>query len=110
MLKSVFKLTSIAIMLISSTLFSQQKSFNGDPDLAFETARKMAFDGQRKQAQDTLLLLLTKYPDYHDIRDFLASTYSWDGNYKTARKEFAHVLKNDPDRMDTWEAAIKNEL
>ncbi len=110
MLKSVFKLTSIAIMLISSTLFSQQKSFNGDPDLAFETARKMAFDGQRKQAQDTLLLLLTKYPDYHDIRDFLASTYSWDGNYESARKEFKYVLQKDSDRQTTWVAAINNDL
>ena len=32
--------------------------------------------------------ILTKYPDYHDIRSFLASTYSWDSEYKDARKEF----------------------
>ncbi|RXP63567.1 YaiO family outer membrane beta-barrel protein [Lutibacter sp. HS1-25] len=110
MLKFIFKFTSIAFMLISSVLYSQQKSFNGDPDAAFETARKMAFDGQRKQAQDTLLLLLTKYPDYLDIRDFLASTYAWDGNYESARKEFKYVLQKDSDRQTTWVAAINNEL
>lgn len=110
MLKSVFKLISIIILLISSHVFSQQKTFNGDPDVAFETARNMAFNGQRKQAQDTLLLLLTKYPDYHDIRAFLGSTYSWDGNYEGARKEFKYVLQKDSDRQTTWVAAINNEL
>ena len=104
------KLVYILILLLNFSAFGQKPVFNGDPDKAFEVARKLAFNGNRKQAQDTLLLILTKYPDYNDIRSFLASTYSWDGNYKMARKEFARVLKNDPDRLTTWEAAIKNEL
>ncbi len=91
-------------------MYSQEKEFNGDPDVTFETARKLAFDGKRAQAQDSLLMLLKKYPNYNDIRDFLASTYSWDGNYSDARKEFSKVLKNDPDRETTWVAAINNEL
>jgi YaiO family outer membrane protein len=53
---------------------------------------------------------LTKYPDYHDIRSFLASTYSWDSEYKNARKEFAYVLEKDPQNKSTWIAAIKNEI
>lgn len=110
MLKSVFKIITIVILLLSSSIYAQQKTFNGDPDVAFETARNMAFNGQRKQAQDTLLLLLTKYPDYHDIRAFLGSTYSWDGNYEGARKEFKYVLQKDTDRQTTWVAAINNEL
>ncbi|SNR33960.1 outer membrane protein, YaiO family [Lutibacter agarilyticus] len=110
MFKSVFKIIAIVLILINNSVFSQQKTFNGDPDVAFETARKMAFNGQRKQAQDTLLLLLTKYPDYHDIRAFLGSTYSWDGNYDGARKEFKYVLQKDTDRQTTWVAAINNEL
>ncbi|GGK50327.1 hypothetical protein GCM10007963_18360 [Lutibacter litoralis] len=89
---------------------AQQKVFNGNPDTAFEKARNMAFNGQRKQAQDTLLLILTKYPNYHDIRSFLASTYSWDGNYADARKEFKYVLQKDSDRQTSWVAAINNEL
>ncbi|MFD1294388.1 YaiO family outer membrane beta-barrel protein [Lutibacter holmesii] len=110
MLKSVFKIISILVLFISSTVFSQQKTFNGDPDVAFEKARNLAFNGERKQAQDTLLLLLTKYPNYHDIRSFLGSTYAWDGNYDDARREFKYVLEKDKERQTTWVAAINNEL
>lgn len=90
--------------------FGQQKVFDGDPDAAFEKARELAFNNQRKQAQDTLLLILTKYPDYHDIRSFLASTYSWDGDYKKAKTEFSYILEKDPQRKTDWIAAINNEL
>ncbi len=100
----------LILFLISSFSYAQTKVFNGDPDKAFEVARKLAFNKQRKQAQDSLLLILTKYPDYHDIRSFLASTYSWDGDYKKAKKEFDYILKKSPKRLDTWQAAIKNEL
>ena len=93
-----------------SVVYAQQKTYNGDPDVTFETARKLAFEGNRKQAQDSLLMLLNKYPNYHDIRSFLASTYSWDGNYKLAKKEFMHVLNSDPNNELTWVAAINNEL
>ena len=110
MLKSVFKLVTIVVLLTTSSVFSQQKSFEGDPDEAFKVARELAFNGQRKQAQDTLKLLLTKYPNYHDIRSFLASTYSWDSNYEAARKEFMYVLEKDTDMKTTWVAAINNEL
>jgi len=100
----------ILLFLVSVCSFGQQKDFKGDPDRAFKVARELAFNKQRKQAQDTLLFILTKYPDYHDIRSFLATTYSWDGDYKKAKKEFAYILKKDSNRKTTWEAAIKNEL
>lgn len=99
------------ILLVSfNTLNAQQKVFTGDPDKAFEKARELAFNDQRKQAQDSLLFILTKYPDYLDIRSFLANTYSWDGNYKMAREEFKKVLEKDKNRKNDWIAAIKNEL
>lgn len=90
--------------------YGQQKVFEGNPDTAFEKARELAFNNQRKQAQDTLLFILTKYPDYHDIRSFLASTYSWDGDYKKAKTEFSYILGKDPQRKTDWIAAINNEL
>ncbi|MDF1517680.1 MAG: YaiO family outer membrane beta-barrel protein [Lutibacter sp.] len=90
--------------------FAQQKVFDGNPDTAFEKARELAFNNQRKQAQDTLLFILTKYPDYHDIRSFLASTYSWDGEYKKAKTEFSYILEKNPQRKTDWIAAINNEL
>lgn len=95
----------LGVLLVSA----QEKKYNGDPDASFEIARNLAFNKQRKQAQDTLLSILTKYPDYHEIRSFLATTYSWDEEYKKARKEFAYVLERDRKNKETWIAAIKNE-
>ncbi|WP_051872854.1 YaiO family outer membrane beta-barrel protein [Flavobacterium chungangense] len=88
----------------------QEKTYSGDPDISFKTARDLAFNNNRKQAQDTLLHILTKYPDYHDVREFLASTYAWDGDYKKARTEFQKILGKDTHRKTTWIAAIKNEM
>lgn len=90
--------------------YAQEQKYNGNPDTSFETARKLAFNEHRKQAQDTLLSILTKYPDYHDIRSFLATTYSWDGDYKRARKEFLYVIEKDSKNKSNWVAAINNEL
>lgn len=100
----------IMLTLLSVHAFGQEVEFKGDPDRAFEVARNLAFNSKRKEAQDTLRLILTKYPEYHDVRSFLATTYSWDAAYKKAEKEFNYVLDKDPNRLDTWEAAIKNEL
>ncbi|MDD5151906.1 MAG: YaiO family outer membrane beta-barrel protein [Flavobacterium sp.] len=108
--KTVIKLSIILTFLCFFLSFGQEKKFAGNPDTAFENARNLAFNQQRKQAQDTLVLVLTKYPDYHDIREFLATTYSWDGEYKKARKEFDYILEKDANRKSTWIAAIKNEL
>lgn len=105
-----FKFVIIVLIFSMHHGFSQQKVFNGDPDVAFKKARDMAFNGKRKQAQDTLRLILTKYPNYLDVRSFLASTYSWDGNYKQSRIEFASILNKNPKRKGDWIAATNNEL
>ena len=109
-MKFITQIVFVFIVIIHFQGFSQEKEFNGDPDVTFETARKLAFEGNRKQAQDSLIMLLKKYPNYHDIRSFLASTYSWDGNYKLAKNEFKYVLERDPKNETTWVAAINNEL
>lgn len=105
-----YKWILILAFLSAFQSFGQQKIFEGDPDTAFEKARELAFNNQRKQAQDSLLFILTKYPDYHDIRSFLASTYSWDGEYKKAKTAFSYILGKDPQRKTDWIAAINNEL
>ena len=98
------------VLFGSFQVSGQEIKFDGDPDASFENARNLAFNLKRKQAQDTLLFILTKYPDYHDVRSFLATTYSWDGEYKKARKEFNYVLEKDKENKTIWMAAIKNEL
>lgn len=107
--KPIIKLTILFTFSCLIQIQAQVKPYNGNPDTSFETARKLAFNQQRKQAQDTLVNILTKYPNYHDIRSFLAATYSWDGDYKKARKEFAQVIEKAPENKENWMAAIKNE-
>lgn len=108
--KKVHQLLLFFCFALFFQTYSQDQKYNGNPDTSFETARKLAFSDQKKQAQDTLLSILTKYPDYHDIRTFLATTYSWEGNYKKARKEFAYVMDKDSKNKENWIAAINNEL
>jgi YaiO family outer membrane protein len=108
--KIVIKISTILVFLCFINTYGQQKVFSGDPDTAFEVARKLAFNDHRKQAQDSLTLILTKYPDYHEIRTFLATTYSWDDDYKKARTEFEYVLEKDSKNKEAWIGAIKNEL
>jgi YaiO family outer membrane protein len=108
--KIVIAFTFLLAFFSVNTIFGQEKKFDGDPDKAFETARNLAFNQHRKQAQDSLVFILGSYPDYHDIREFLATTYSWDEDYKKAEKEFTYILNKDSKRKTTWIAAIKNEL
>jgi YaiO family outer membrane protein len=108
--KITIKISYLFIFLCFISMTAQEKVFKGDPDTAFETARKLAFNDHRKQAQDSLALILTKYPEYHEIRTFLATTYTWDEDYKRARKEFAYILDKDGKNKEAWIGAIKNEL
>ena len=100
----------LVLFFITINTFSQKKVFVGNPDTAFKQARELAFNSKRKQAQDSLRFILTSYPNYLDIRAFLASTYSWDGSYDLARTEFKYVLDKNPKRKTDWIAAIKNEF
>jgi YaiO family outer membrane protein len=107
--KIVLQIICICTFLGAVQMSAQEKKYNGDPDASYEIARNLAFNKQRKQAQDTLLSILTKYPNYNEIRSFLATTYSWDGEYKKARKEFTSLLEKDSKNKSNWIAAIKNE-
>ncbi|OIQ30049.1 MAG: hypothetical protein BM564_04595 [Bacteroidetes bacterium MedPE-SWsnd-G2] len=111
-MEGFLKLTLFGFLMvgIAFSTNAQDSAYNGNPDTSFEVARQLAFNSEREKAQDTLLNILTKYPDYHDIRSFLASTYSWDGAYDKAKKEFNYILKKQPKRHDAWVGIIKNEL
>lgn len=91
-------------------VLAQEVVYKGDPDQSFYTARDLAFEGKRTVARDTLLNILSKYPDYNDVRNLLASTYSWDGDYQEARKHFNRITSSDRKNMESWVAAIKNEI
>lgn len=108
--KKIVQLPFLLCFAMVFQIYGQENKYNGNPDASFENARNLAFNQQRKQAQDTLSHILTKYPDYHDIREFLATTYSWDADYRKAQKEFKSILDKDSQRKSTWIAAIKNEI
>src|SRR5689334_20978201 len=108
--KRIINLICALSIACFSHVFGQEKPYKGDPDASFTTARNLAFNKQRKQAQDTLVNILSKYPNYHDVRNFLATTYSWDGDYKKAKSEFDNVLATDPKNKEAWTGIIQNEL
>ncbi len=89
---------------------AQQKGYTGNPDISFFAARSLAFEGKRDIARDTLNVILTKYPEYTDVRSLLASTYSWDGIYDKAREQFNRITSTDRQNKEVWVAAIKNEI
>jgi len=78
--------------------------------MSFFAARDLAFNGKGPVARDTLRSILSKYPDYIDVRNLLAKTYSWDKKYHKARKEFNKITSVERNNKEVWVAAIKNEL
>jgi len=81
-----------------------------DPDSAFVEARKLVFNGKRKESIVLLKTVLFKYPNYDEIRLFLASVYSWDERYKSAKAEYKILINKDNTNIDFWVPYIKNEI
>lgn len=96
-------------LLISWVFFAQEFSYTGDPDKSFFAARDLAFAGNRQSARDTLKSILTKYPEYTDVRSLLAKTYSWDHEFESARLEFNRITSKERNNREVWLGAIKNE-
>ena len=93
-----------------SQLTGQSGLYAGNPDDSFFNARDLAFAGKHVIARDTLQRILTRYPDYSDVRNLLAKTYSWDGDFDEARKHFNRITSIDRKNKEAWIAAIKNEI
>lgn len=97
-------------LLFINDIQAQKKVYSGDPDTSFLTARDIAFSGDRVKARDTLQQILSKYPDYTDVRNLLAKTYSWDGEYIQARNHFNKIISKNKYLKEVWVAAINNEI
>lgn len=100
----------ILFLVLSIFGYSQETSAEKLPQSAFSSAQNLAFKGNRSDARDTLKLILTAQPNFHDARVLLAKTYSWDKQYENARSEFNKVLSQDKMIKDAWIGAINNEL
>ncbi len=103
-------LLSFILLAFTFMVKGQDLVYAGNPDTSFLTARDMAFAGHRNSARDTLNHILTRYPEYSDVRNLLGKTLSWDGKYKEARKHFNRITSNERINKEAWEAAIKNEI
>lgn len=106
-MQRIFKIWVICLCFSSSGI-AQIRSI--DPDSAFVEARKLAFDGKRKESISLLKTALFKYPNYDEIRLFLASVYSWDERYKSAKVEYQILINKDNTNIDYWVPYIKNEI
>lgn len=101
--------SSLATLFATATLWAQPKAALYDPDASFNRARDLAFEGRRAEARDTLLRILSDYPDYTDVQTLLAKTYSWDGEYDQARLHFNRITSHRRGLEEVWVAAIQNE-
>ena len=108
---SLSKHFSVFTVIFFAVLFCNAQGivYNGNPDASFYAARELAFSGQRDSARDTLRQVLTKYPEYTDVRCLLAKTYSWDNEFDKARLQFNHITSVERNNKEAWVAAIKNE-
>lgn len=100
----------ITLLCTPWAVMSQESNYHGDPDKSFQTARTLAFEGNRSEARDTLQQILSAYPAYSDVRNLLAKTYSWDGNFDEARRHFNRITSVDRENKEVWIATIKNEM
>lgn len=107
---SIKKYIFTFFVLTFGFLNAQNIEYNGDPDASFLTAREIAFAGNRVAARDTLSQILSKYPNYIDVHNLMAKTYSWDGNYNEARKHFNRITSKEKQNKEVWLGAIKNEI
>jgi YaiO family outer membrane protein len=80
------------------------------PDELFQRARKLAINGQRKEAMEICQTLLERNADDFDTRILLGRLHAWNGAYELARKELHKVVAARPDYADGRDALIDVEL
>jgi len=98
----------VLILFLEVGFIFAEKSFN--PDKQFKKARKLAFADKREDARQICKRILRKYPDYYDVRIFLARVYAWDKNYSKAKKEVQKVLKEDQDNQAAYHTIVDIEF
>ena len=101
---------TIILLACVYSVKGQDVSVMEDDVPSFETAYKLAYDGNYAQANRMLGDFTKERPDNQEAKSLLASTYSWKGDYNKARSDFNAVLSKDKTDKDVWISAIKNEL
>jgi YaiO family outer membrane protein len=91
---------------VTSMVAAQSES----ADELFQKARKLAFNGQRKEAIEICQTLLERNAEDFDTRILLGRLHAWNGEYELARKELQQVVAARPDYADGRDALIDVEL
>ncbi|MFT5738151.1 MAG: YaiO family outer membrane protein [Maribacter sp.] len=108
-MKSTQLTTAVLLLFFLTSVTGQEYAYTGDPDASYFTARDLVFEGKRSDARDTLIRVLTRYPEYIDVQCLLAKTYSWDKEFGQARAQFNSIISKKKRNKEVWIGAIKNE-
>ena len=95
----------ICLCLFPLGLIAQYADVEFEDAELYKEAYDLAYDGKHDAAKK---LLITQ--KHLEARFLKARMYSWNGQYKEARKEFNKVISQEKGKVDFWIAAIKNEL
>ncbi|GMN08854.1 hypothetical protein MTsPCn9_06900 [Croceitalea sp. MTPC9] len=79
-------------------------------DNSYEDAHQLAYEGKHKQAREVLMKIAENSPEDDKAQYLLAKTYTWNGEYTTARKTYNKLISKDKNDKQFWVASIKNEL
>ena len=80
-----------------------------DPDESLKQARTLAFEGKKEESIVLLNQIVEKYPNYVDVRMFLANVYTWNKQYNKAREVYEYLISKDEKNKEYWTGIIKNE-
>ncbi|WP_273566786.1 YaiO family outer membrane beta-barrel protein [Maribacter halichondriae] len=88
----------------------QDLAYNDVGESTYTKAYRLAYDGDYESVKTLLGQVLSDNPNRLNARFLLASSYSWNGQYASARAEFNKITSKEKNNSDAWISAIKNEL
>jgi len=100
----------VVLLFLISGAVSSAAAVEESTGEAFERARQLAFSGERDQARELCLEILSGRPDHWDARVLLGRLYAWDKEYGRAREELTRVVEAKPGYADARSALIDVEL
>ncbi|REL38946.1 YaiO family outer membrane beta-barrel protein [Rhodohalobacter sp. SW132] len=100
----------ITILFFAAPDHHAQAQQAEDPDALFEQARTVASDGNLEEARELALLILSEFPEYHDVRIFYARTLAWEQRFSDSRTQLQIVLRDEPEHPEALSARADVEL
>lgn len=97
----------VFIFVLSFNVRSQEKEFEQkNPEEQYQWVRTLALNGKYTQARKYGHLILSKFPDYHDVSLMIGRTYLWENKFDSAAVYIHKVLSNQPANNEAREAEL----